>query len=305
MSWKRKVNATLEGITGYNLTRAERAAREAARRSAPPPAPKVPRAAMLPPRMPDDEIREPGEPGDRLLVAPVFVLSPVRSGSTLLRVMLNSHSQIHAPHELHVRRITVNLATDPVQQAMRALGHTHSDVEHILWDRLLHRELARSGKRVLVEKTPSNVFAYPRLAACWPDARFVFLLRHPLSIATSWHEADPQARPMPEAVRHTFQYMKYLRDAMRDLPGLRLTYEDLTADPEAQTRRICEFLGLDWERGMLEYGGHSHGDFVKGIGDWRDKIRTGTVQPGRPLPGEDEIPEQLVEICRDWGYLSP
>src|SRR5215207_5047779 len=39
--------------------------------------------------------------GDRLLVAPAFVLSSVRSGSTLLRVLLATHSQIHAPHELH------------------------------------------------------------------------------------------------------------------------------------------------------------------------------------------------------------
>ena len=93
-----------------------------------------------------------------------------------------------------MRRITVNLSTEPVQQAMQALGHTHSDVEHLLWDRLLHRELVRSGKRILVEKTPSNVFAYKRLATCWPDARFIFLLRHPLSIACSWHEADPETR---------------------------------------------------------------------------------------------------------------
>ncbi|WP_199565715.1 sulfotransferase family protein [Spongiactinospora rosea] len=298
MSWKRKVNATLEGITGYNLTRAERLARK------PPPPPRVPRSALLPPRMAGDEVRGPAEAADRLIPGPVFVLSAVRSGSTLLRVMLNSHSQIHAPHEMHVRRITVNLPTEPVQQAMRALGHTHSDVEHLVWDRMLHRELARSGKSILVEKTPSNVFAYRRLAACWPEAKFIFLLRHPLSIATSWHEADPEARPMPEAVRHTYQYMKYLEEAMGELSGLRLTYEQLTGDPATHTKRICAFLGVDWEPGMLHYGDHTHGDFVKGIGDWRDKIRSGTVQPGRPLPAEDEIPPELIDVCRSWGYLS-
>src|SRR3954467_12084339 len=41
-------------------------------------------------------------PGDRLLEQPVFVLSSIRSGSTLLRVLLNSHTAIHAPHELHL-----------------------------------------------------------------------------------------------------------------------------------------------------------------------------------------------------------
>ncbi|MCG5218779.1 sulfotransferase family protein [Streptosporangium sp. KLBMP 9127] len=298
MRWKRRVNATLEGITGYNLTRVRA-------ESVPPPVVRVPRSGLLPPRAPGDEVRPPSDPAaDRLLADPVFVLSPVRSGSTLLRVMLNSHSQIHAPHEVHVRRVTVNLPTEPVQQAMDALGHTHSDVEHLLWDRLLHRELVRSGKRILVEKTPSNVFAFKRLATCWPDARFVFLIRHPLSIARSWHEADPAARPMEEAIRHTFQYMKYLQDARSRLDGLTLSYEDLTADPAAQTRRVCDFLGVAWESGMIQYGEHGHGEFVKGIGDWRDKIRTGTVQPGRPLPGADEVPEALTDIARSWGYIS-
>jgi hypothetical protein len=296
MRWKRRVNATLEGITGYNFTRAGVEA-TGPRRIQP--------SALVPSRAPFDKVRPPVDPGaDRLLVAPVFVLSPVRSGSTLLRVMLNSHSQIHAPHEVHVRRITVNLSTEPVQQAMQALGHTHSDVEHLLWDRLLHRELVRSGKRILVEKTPSNVFAYKRLATCWPDARFIFLLRHPLSIARSWHEADPATRPMPEAVRHTFQYMKYLEEARRQLDGLTLTYENLTADPAEQTRRICDFVGIEWEPSMLKYGDHGHGEFVKGIGDWRDKIRSGTVQPGRPLPEAAEVPDALTDVARSWGYLD-
>jgi hypothetical protein len=54
---------------------------------------------------------------------------------------------------------------------------------------------------------------------------------------------------------------------------------------------------------MLNYGDQDHGGFVKGIGDWREKIRAGTVVAGRPLPAAGEIPEELHEICRTWGYL--
>ncbi|SDR27179.1 sulfotransferase family protein [Thermostaphylospora chromogena] len=299
MNWKRRINTTLEGITGYTVTRARRASER------PAPRPKRPARTSTASceRAPGDAVRPPADPADRLLAAPVFLLSSVRSGSTLLRVMLNSHSRIHAPHELHMRRITVNLSTEPVRQAMRALGHTHSDVEHLLWDRLLHRELVRSGKSILVEKTPSNVFAYRRISTCWPDARFIFLLRHPLSIARSWHEADPVKRPMEEAIPHTLQYMRHLEEARSKLDGITLTYEDLTADPEGETRRICAWLGVDWEPEMIDYGAKEHGEFVKGIGDWRDKIRTGTVQPGRPLPRAEEVPPELVDICRAWGYI--
>ncbi|RCG30271.1 sulfotransferase [Sphaerisporangium album] len=284
MAWKRKVNAALEEFTGYSLSKA--------------------RTPEPEPPAPADQVRPPADPvNDRLLRAPVFVLSPVRSGSTLLRVLLNSHSRIHAPHELHIRRLAVTLTTEPVQQAMEALGHSKSDIEHILWDRMLHRELVRSGKDVIVDKTPSNVFAHKRIRTCWPDARFLFLMRHPASIARSWHEADPEQRPMEEAVRHTLQYMRYLQEARQRYDGLDLTYEALVADPERELGRACAFLGLDFEEAVLRYGDHDHGEFVKGIGDWRDKIRSGRVQPGTPPPPPEEVPEDLREMAAAWGYL--
>ncbi|TDC10347.1 sulfotransferase [Nonomuraea longispora] len=294
MNWRYRANATLEGLTGYTLTRRMR-------KEAPKPPPKPPLESK---RLPGDAVRPPVDGAhDRLLRAPVFLLSSVRSGSTLLRVMLNSHSRIHSPIETHFRRVTVGLGTDPVRQAMDLLGHTHSDIEHIVWDRLLHRELSRSGKQVLAEKTPSNVFAWRRISTCWPDARFVFLLRHPMSIVQSWHEADPPKRPMEEAVPRTLSYMTYLQEARTHLEGLTLRYENLVADPEAELRRLCAFLDVAYEPAMLSYGDKDHGAFVKGIGDWRDKIRAGTVVAARPLPEAGEIPEALHEICRQWDYL--
>lgn len=241
---------------------------------------------------------------DRLLIAPVFVLSGPRSGSTLLRVVLGSHPALHAPIETHVRRLSVTYLTPLARSAMDALGHNTQDLEHILWDRLLHRELVRSGKQTIVEKTPSNVFVAERLALCWPDARFLFLLRHPLSIARSWHEADPERRPMERAIEHTYKYMVALERTRGRLDGLTVRYEDLTADPEGETRRLCEFLGIGWDAGMITYGQNvDQGEFTKGLGDWRDKIRTGAIQPGRALPEPGEVPKRLREICRRWGYL--
>jgi hypothetical protein len=225
----------------------------------------------------------------------------VRSGSTLLRAILNAHSALHAPHELHVRRLRVDFGTSLAQKAMAALGHNQADLEHLLWDRVLHRELHRSGKRFIVDKTPANAFAYERISTCWPDARFIFLLRHPASIATSWHEASPDKRTPEEAALDALRYMKAVQRAKAALPGLTVRYEDLSADPEKVTREICEFLGLDWESQMLSYGEQTV--IQKGLGDWRDKIRSGTVQPGRELPDPESIPESLKPISRSWGYL--
>ncbi|TMR96158.1 sulfotransferase family protein [Nonomuraea basaltis] len=280
MNWQRKVNKALVRFTGFQI---ERIGKE----PSPPPVP---------------EIRPPADPlTDRLLEAPVFLLSPVRSGSTLLRSILNAHSALHAPHELHVRRLRVQFDTNLASKAMAALGHNQADLEHLLWDRVLHRELVRSGKRYIVDKTPANAFAYQRIATCWPDARFIFLLRHPASIATSWHEASPDKRTPDDAALDALRYMKAVQRARKALPGLTVKYEELSAEPERITREICAFLALEWEPEMLSYG--KQPVLEKGLGDWRDKIRSGTVQPARELPSEDQIPDTLKPISRTWGYI--
>ncbi|WP_219501569.1 sulfotransferase family protein [Nonomuraea ceibae] len=289
MSWQRKINKALVRFTGFQVNRVGNQGITKA-------------AAPAPAKPAEVEIRPPADPAaDRLLTAPVFIISPVRSGSTLLRSILNAHSALHAPHELHVRRLRVEFGTTLASKAMAALGHNQADLEHLLWDRVLHRELVRSGKRYIVDKTPANAFAYERLATCWPDARFVFLLRHPASIATSWHEASPDKRTPDEAALDALRYMKAVQRAKSALTGLTVRYEDLSAEPEKVTREICEFLGVEWEAGMLSYGEQTV--IQKGLGDWRDKIRTGTVQPGRELPPEKSVPESLKPMCRSWGYL--
>lgn len=286
MNWKYKVNEALSEFAGFQIRRVGKAEKTSVTRSV----------------ASDDLVRPPADPdADRLLVAPVFVLSPVRSGSTLLRAVLNAHSMLHAPHELHIRRLAVGFGTPLAEKAMDALGHNQADLEHLLWDRVLHRELVRSGKKYVVDKTPANAFAFERIATCWPDARFVFLLRHPASIARSWHEASPDKRNAEQAALDALRYMKATQRARRALGGLTLRYEDLTEAPEDQTRRICDFLNIPWEPEMLSYGEQTV--LQKGLGDWKDKIQSGTVQRGRALPTPEEIPEVLRPICRTWGYL--
>ncbi|MGH3951898.1 MAG: sulfotransferase family protein, partial [Pseudonocardiaceae bacterium] len=183
MSLLRKLNRKLGTTIGYEIRRAHAG-----------PAPSTvmttkeqtadPAGKAKPPQV---AFRPPEDPAvDRLLKRPVFIICPVRSGSTLLRLLLNAHSQLHSPHELHFRRLEVGCSTTLAERSMEALGLDRSDLEHLLWDRVMHRELVKAGKEFIVEKTPSNAFVYQRIAACWPDARFIFLLRHPVSIVQSW-----------------------------------------------------------------------------------------------------------------------
>jgi len=280
--WKKTINTALTKATGYQLERAHpggAAKRGAGRR----------RSGL--------------RKGDRLVKAPVFVMCTLRSGSTLLRVLLNSHSQIHAPHELHLRYISVSLDKKWSVRSMKEMGFDEDGMRYLLWDRILHRELAGSGKPTIVDKTPNNVFIPEQLRAAWPDARFIFLLRHPAAIAESrknWFKGDNY----DEEQNHDLirRYCEALEECRQNYDGLTVRYEQLTEDPESVTKEICRFLDLEWEPGMLQYGEHDHGRYKSGLGDWSENIKSGQVQKAKPPP--PETPEPLRAVAAKWGYLT-
>lgn len=292
---KSGLRGAITRVTGFEVRRVRPQPQRRPERSPAPPASKPAQNGKHPrPRKP--------RRGDRLLSSPVFILSSVRSGSTLLRVLLDSHSELYAPHELHLRSLKVELSSKYVRQAMHGLGLNQRELEHLLWDRVLDRELKRQGKRYLVNKTPTDTLMWQRILACWPDARFIYLQRHPLAMVRSWHKARPYWT-FEEATADAMKYMTAMEEARRTQPGLTVRYEDLTNDPAGETKRICDYIGVEWQPQMLQYGEVDHGSFRPGMGDWGETIKSGQVQAAKPLPDPDEVPHSLREIAAAWGYL--
>jgi hypothetical protein len=281
--WKKRINDALSKATGYQLERA------------------TPRPAARPA---GGRRRRKLRRADRLVRAPVFVMCTLRSGSTLLRVLLNSHSKIHAPHELHLRYVSVSLDKKWSERSMKEMGLDADGLRYLLWDRLLERELSATRKPIIADKTPNNVFIADKLRECWPDARFIFLLRHPAAIAQSRKDWFKGKDHYDEEQNHDLirRYCEALEEARQRYDGITIRYEDLTEDPAAVTREICDFLGVDWEPSMLEYGEFDHGRYKSGLGDWSDNIKSGEVQKAKPPP--PETPEPLRPIAVRWGYLT-
>jgi LPS sulfotransferase NodH len=268
VAWKKTLNDALTRATGYQLQRSGGAARRL-------------------------------RGGDRLIEAPVFVICTLRSGSTLLRVLLDSHSQIRSPHELHLRYVSVHFDQKWSERSMKELGLDTRAADYLLWDRLLHRELTASRKSIIADKTPNNVFIVDRLREAWPDARFIFLLRHPGAIARSRQKYKGEG-----ADELIIKYVEALEAARQTYDGHTVRYEDLTADPERELRKICDFLGVPYEATMLDYGQFDHGRYKSGLGDWNEKIKSGAIQPPEPPPPLEEIDPALREMCAKWGYLD-
>ena len=278
MGWKDSVNGALRR-SGYELRRTDG---RAAKKVAPARSRRV-------------------RAGDRLVESPGFVMCTLRSGSTLLRVMLDSHSEVHCPHEVHLRYLSVNLEAKWVERSMKEMGLDRERLEYLLWDRVLHRELTGSGKPRLVTKTPNDIFIADRIRACWPDARLIFLLRHPAAIVRSRRALQDEDADQEKNVDLIRRYCEALERARQAHDGVTIRYEDLAAEPAATLRTVCAHLGVAFEPGMLDYGSQDHGRYRSGLGDWQDKIRTGQVQ--QPEPPPEEVPEPLREIAAKWGYL--
>jgi hypothetical protein len=236
---------------------------------------------------------------NRLVPSPIFIISAIRSGSTLLRCILNSHSRLHAPHELHLTDLSVSITSTYAALAMTTSGLDVEELEHLLWDRVLHRSLQTSGKEHIVDKTPGNALRWSRLVNCWPHARFIFLLRHPAQTLQSAYEANP-VRPPEETKDIVLRLMAGVEDARLNLPGLQVRYEQLTDQPHQVAAEICAHLGVSFEPTMLDY--QVPEQLLPGIGDFTDKIRSGRVQPGRPFPAA--IDPDLAAACRRWEYTD-
>lgn len=222
---------------------------------------------------------------DRLL----FVIGPPRSGSTLLMRMLSSHSEIYSRPEPHLFGPLAHLGyfetveKAPFDQfqaadAMRAIVADLPEGEEdyvdacrayvdILYGRLLAARGA--GRRFFLDKTPANALVLPFITRLYPNARYVVLTRHPAAVfssfANSFFDGDYEAahRFNPILERYVPAMARLLREA--SVPLIQVGYEQLVSDPEGEMRRVCDFLGLEFEPDMVEYGKKEFSG--KGLGD--------------------------------------
>jgi thioesterase domain-containing protein len=219
----------------------------------------------------------------------VFVLSPPRSGSTLLRVMLGGHPSLFAPPELELLgfdSMAERRDAFPGRDAFRLEGLLRAVMEarrcgpeearevvegferEGLSTRAMYGRLQEwIGGRTLVDKTPTYAWdpeALRRAEAGFDGARYVHLVRHPLGMVKSFeearidqiffHEDHPWSRrEVAEALWALAQ--KNTLDFLAGIPAERrhtVMFEDLLRDPERVLRGLCAFLAIDYHPAMAE-----------------------------------------------------
>jgi protein-tyrosine sulfotransferase len=244
----------------------------------------------------------------------IVILGMPRSGTTLLRRLLDAHPAICCPPETNVLSAAARFLREEAVAGGVSVGVLSGlsfagIAEQVVVARL--RELVfgllqnicrRSRKTRWAEKTAFNIFHLDQIEPlCSGSCRFLCLVRHPLDVVCSIKELTdkmetyvaelhPYIRQYPaplEAFAHAWVEMHArLRRFVSDHPDdcLGLKYEDLVHHPAEELRRVFDFLGEPADVPAI-LSQALHGPEAIGLGDWktyeRRAIHTDNGKPDR------------------------
>jgi len=256
----------------------------------------------------------------------IVIVGMPRSGTTLLRRILDSHPAICAPGETFLLRATSRFLESEeiafgidygVLGGLKPLGFT---AEEIL-GRLravpfqFYDDMARrAGKRRWAAKTAVDSFYVGAIERLYSGhVQFVCMVRHGLDVVCSLKEFSDElqgyiAELRPYVQRHARPLEAFAHawvDVTTALTGLAerhaesailLRYEDLVAEPNATLSRLFAFLGEDWDPALPQQAFGKRD--VTGLGDWKTyathEFRGDSVGRWRDLP--DAMAARLVAV---------
>ncbi|MGC2414135.1 MAG: sulfotransferase [Stellaceae bacterium] len=247
---------------------------------------------------------------------PFFIVGTKRCGSTLLRLMLSSHSRIHIPVETNfiedlVRELPLTQPLDvaEVDRAVEIIT-THRRWSYMeipseefrrqatalnapklvdIINLVYRHHLKAEGKPRFADKTPEYIRIIPQLAALYPGAKFIHIIRDGRDVSMSYMDAD-FGRYYDRSTFLWIEVMKLYHGYLHSPYSaqiLEVRYEDLITAPEVTIRRICEFIGEEFESGMLDWHGqlnhlpenwlHAHHKLFQplqtdAVGVWQTKL---------------------------------
>jgi amino acid adenylation domain-containing protein len=214
----------------------------------------------------------------------LFVLSPPRSGSTLLRILLAGHPGLFAPPELTLLSFTM---LQEVESGYQSLVRTIMQIkecgveeakeilEQYMKQDISTRDFYRQiqqwlGNRMLVDKSPvyaGNIDVLKRAEAEFENPYYIHLVRHPYGTINSFEGAridlfgGAQLLEKLSLTRKAFAELAWtvchqnIQDLLEDVPAhrkMQLRFEELLENPREKMEAICRFLKLDFHPDMLQ-----------------------------------------------------
>jgi hypothetical protein len=211
---------------------------------------------------------------------PFFIVGADRSGTTMLRLMLNAHSSFSIPLEswflidlMDSLPLQSYLSKEQVQQATRIvknhwrwkewgieddfLQSTLNTLERPTLQKLIDEifRLAVPDKR-WGDKTPGYVTEISRIFQVFPEAKFIHIIRDGRDVCASLKRTGWRGDSTWAIADYWRKYVKEGQEQGADLPPgqyIEISYENLVKFTEKNLQQICAFLGEPFERNMLKF----------------------------------------------------
>lgn len=252
---------------------------------------------------------------------PIFIGGAGRSGTTLLRLIFDSHSRIACGPELKVLPMICHqrrqlAALDSVLSLWGNDGDRLDAIYADLIRGLLEPYLASRGKPRVAEKSPNNVLVFDVLGRLFPESPLIHVIRDGRDVVASllrqnWVDGvtgQPLAytRDASEATRFWRQAVVAGR-SNSGLPNyIEVRYEELVTTPEPTLCRLFGHIGERWEPDVLDYAGKPHdqpdGEAVvagrltaASIGRWSNELAPRQVE---------EVMTHGGKLLDQLGYLN-
>lgn len=259
---------------------------------------------------------------------PIFVGGAGRSGTTLLRVILDSHPAIACGPELKVGQIIAKAwfsFRTSYAQVLSSYSFSKHDTNQLFAEvilKLLDKYRVQAGKARSAEKSPNNVKIFGHLHEMFPASPMVHMVRDGRDVVASLLTMDwftPEGKPVAYC-RDAGLAAQYWADSVRAAHKFRdhstdtaasyfeLKYENLVQDPEAALRPLFEFIDEPWEPCVLEYhrqqrnlGAESSAEQVR-----RGVYRSSMGRWARDLTAEQKraVKHYAGELLVELGYAE-
>lgn len=268
---------------------------------------------------------------------PFFVLCGGRTGSTLLRFLIDAHPDLACPPETNVPALCGQLATvwsliegAPLSQERGDEPPEIPDAAIVgvreTMDRMLGSYLGRRGKKRYCDKSLGTArFSY-LMQRIWPQTKFICLYRHPMDVIASGLEACPwglngygfdqyiaetPGNSVHALARFWLESEATIAAAQEQYSErcIGVRYEDMTEDPQATADAIFEFFGVDPVPGIAEACFAAERERF-GPADYKiwhtSRISTDSVGRGWTVPSGligPGVRQAINELCAKLGYV--
>ena len=242
---------------------------------------------------------------------PIFIMGLPRSGTTLVERILSSHSEVFAAGELNEFAFALLKAAkdQPGQQTLskQALVEQSLSLDiHELGKTYIDSTRPRTGHTAhFIDKLPLNYLYCGLINSALPNAKMILLDRNPMDICYAVYKTlftlpYPFSYDLSDLGKYYLAYRRLTEHWCKTIGDalLIVSYEELVNEQEAQSRRIVEFCGLNWEDACLDFHNNQAASSTASAVQVRQPIYTSSIGQWRYY--EKQL-QPLVTLFKESG----